>query len=116
MGFRCCHLFDHSFSGQVCHDAKKIAALGNLPGYSGVCPRLRSFVSTKVQPTHVASRLIFALRINFTSSNQSAFFAGFFTGLLKLGYMPTLHEARFWIRQVSVHKNKPAPSIGEAGL
>jgi hypothetical protein len=31
----------------------------------------------------------------FTSSDQSAFFAGFFTWLLKLGYMPTLHEHAF---------------------
>jgi hypothetical protein len=35
---------------------------------------------------------------------------------LKLGYMPSLHEARLWIRQVFVCKKKPATSTGEAGL
>ncbi|CAI8965336.1 hypothetical protein EMIT0P43_70015 [Pseudomonas jessenii] len=47
----------------------------------------------------------------FITSDQSAFFAGFFTGLLKLGYMPTLHEYAFGFGRFAFARTNLRPQL-----
>src|SRR5690349_3592851 len=47
----------------------------------------------------------------FISSAQSAFFAGFFTGLLKLGYMPSLHEQAFGFGRFAFARTNLRPQL-----